>query len=120
MKIKKSLSVRISIYFLLVGLLPFLVLSVFSYARLKESFSQIILESRMELINQIGTAIDRMVFSALNEIKSLSNNTVLCSKETSMDEKLHEIEKIQDFYKIFENITLLSPGGSSGSVDQRR
>ena len=64
------------------------------------------------LSEEVGIEIERTIFSALAHIKTLAENPVLTSPQASPEEKLVEMEKIQKFYELFEDITLLDRSGA--------
>ncbi|MBU1086534.1 MAG: response regulator [Candidatus Omnitrophica bacterium] len=110
MKIK--LGFKISSSFLIVALIPFLALSLLIYFGVKQNIRQIVEKKQIELITEIGRNVERTVFTAFTQTKALANNPIIISNNSSIKEKLFEMEKIQSFYGLFEDITLLDPEGT--------
>ncbi len=109
--IQRSLGLQIAIAFLLVGLLPFGGLAVLSRQQVKVSTQNMLRESMSLLTKEIGVEIERTVFSAYTHVQSLAQHPVIVSPTATLEEKLAEMRKIQQFYGIFEDITLVNPDG---------
>ncbi|MBI4846407.1 MAG: response regulator [Candidatus Omnitrophica bacterium] len=77
----------------------------------KQYIREIVKFHEIKLISEIGNHIERTIFSALAHTKTLANNPVLISDESLMEDKLYEMQKIQDFYQLFEGISLLNTKG---------
>lgn len=108
---KKSLGKRITALFLMIGLLPLLILALFFYVQMKYSLKETVENNLITLSSQVGIDIERTIFMAYTNIKTLANNPILKSEETGKEDKLLEMQKIQDFYKVFEDITLIDLEG---------
>ena len=109
--IQRSLGLQIAIAFLLVGLLPFGGLAVLSRQQVRVSTQNMLRESMSLLTKEIGVEIERTVFSAYTHIQSLAQHPIIVSPTATLEEKLAEMRKIQQFYGIFEDITLVNPDG---------
>ncbi len=105
---KKSISRKIILSLLLVAVIPSVFISMVSYFQAKRSISAIVEDSLSLLSTEIGIEVEETVFTVSAHIKSLAENPVIKSKQISVDNKLFEMQKIQDFYKIFEDITLIN------------
>jgi len=106
-----SLRLKISLSILIVALLPFLSLSILFYFQAKQSTSALLTESMAELSYNVGVEIERTIFNAKRHIKSLAENPIIKSSHVGNEEKLREMHKIQNFYQLFEDITLVNSEG---------
>ena len=68
-------------------------------------------ENLSNLSSEVGVAVERTLFSACSHTKALAENPIIKSGETTTEEKLYEMQKVQDFYRLFEDITLVNPEG---------
>ena len=111
MRIIKSLGFKITVYFVLIGVIPFVLLAGLIYFKIRVDIRSL-LESHMDaLVLQVGNTVDRTISNAYSYIETLAGNSVIKSQHKSSEEKLAEIQKVQDFYKLFEDITLLNKDG---------
>ncbi|MFH0790767.1 MAG: cache domain-containing protein [Candidatus Omnitrophota bacterium] len=109
---KRSLGKKITVLFLMIGLLPLLILSLFFYVQMKYSLRETVENNLITLASQVGMEVERTIFTAYTNIKTLANNPILKSEGATKEDKLLEMQKIQDFYKIFEDITLIDLEGN--------
>lgn len=109
---RKSLGRRITALFLMVGLLPLLILAIFFYVQMRYSLREAVENNLITLASQVGIEVERTIFTAYTNIKALANNPILRLEGATKQEKLAEMQKIQDFYKIFEDITLIDLEGN--------
>ena len=108
---KRTLRLKITLYFLIVALLPFASISILTYLQAGQSISDSVEENLSNLSHEIGNEVERTVFSAYTNIKSLSQNPIVQSESVNVKDKLREMRKVQDYYKVFEDITLVDPDG---------
>ncbi|MFC2140659.1 cache domain-containing protein, partial [Candidatus Auribacterota bacterium] len=108
---KRTLGFKIILFFLLVALFPFMGLSLLFYLQAKENISNIAKENLSNLSHQLGIEVEKTIFSAYTNIKSLAENPILKSDKTSIQEKLTEMKKVHNLYKVFEDITLVNLDG---------
>jgi PAS domain S-box-containing protein len=106
-----SLVYKILIFFLIVSLLPLVCISFANHTRLSKYIDILIHEHLVILVHTIKLDIDRTIDSALSHINNLAENPVIQSQQTSIDEKLLEIKRIEAFYSTFEDITLINLEG---------
>lgn len=109
---KRSLGSRITALFLMLGLFPLLILSVLFYIQMKYSLRETVENNLINLASEVGIEVERTIFTAYTNIKTLANNPVIKSEIATKEDKLLEMQKIQDFYKIFEDITLIDLEGN--------
>ncbi|MFH1146537.1 MAG: response regulator [Pseudomonadota bacterium] len=109
---RRKLGRKITAFFLVVGFVPLSVLGVLSITYLKRSLSDTVGDNLVVLTKQVGTEIERSRFNAYMNIKTLAANPVIAPECTDNDVKLVEMQKVQDFYRIFEDITLIDTCGN--------
>ena len=56
--------------------------------------------------------IDVLLKSRYTDLLLLSENPIFTSSESSIEEKLKEMTKVQEYYKYFEDITLINASGT--------
>ena len=108
---KRTLGLKIGLFFLIVALLPFVGISALSYFQTKHSTGNVIRENLANLSFEIGIDIERTIFSAHTHIKSLAENPIIKSEHAPIEEKLLEMRKMHNLYKVFEDVTLVNPEG---------
>jgi len=109
--LKKSLGLKIVLFFLIVALLPFVVISFLTNLQVRQNTRSILEENLSTLTSEIGTEIERTIFFCYTQVGSLAESNTLKSDEVSVEEKLLKMKRIQDFYKTFEDITLVNLDG---------
>lgn len=108
---KRSLTFKIIFFFLIVFSYPFLIVSITSYLQAKNCISTTIKKNLSQLIFEVGIEVEDTVFSSSINITSLAANPIIKSEYTGVEEKLLEMQKVQDLYKTFEAITLINTDG---------
>jgi signal transduction histidine kinase len=109
---RRGLGRKITLFFLITGLLPLLILGLSFLTYVKQSLNNMVSENLLALTKQVGTEIDRSIFNAYMNIKTLAASPGIRSNFTDADEKLAEMRRVQDFYKVFEDITLIDLTGN--------
>ena len=108
MIIKRTLGLKISLFFLIVALLPFIAISTLFYFQVRQNTSNVIRESLANLSSEIGIEIEKTIFSAHTHIKSLAESPTIKSGQATIEEKLFEMQKVHNFYNVFDDITLIN------------
>lgn len=104
---------KLILIFGLVGLLPIFLSLLFSSSLIKNYLQKSAI-SNLERINEIVSAqIENLMSQGFNNILVLAQNPILTSKETSIEEKKKELEKIYRYYQLFSDITILDERGKA-------
>ncbi|MBI4707095.1 MAG: PAS domain-containing protein [Candidatus Omnitrophica bacterium] len=111
MRFFKSLGFKITVYFILVGIIPFFLIAGLVYFKISVDIRGMLERHMDALVLQVGNTVDQTISNAYWYIGALADNPVIKSKDKSFKEKLEEIQKVQDFYRLFEDITLLDSKG---------
>ena len=113
MKNRISLDFKITLIFLLVALVPFLITFLLTYKSVVQHTRQ---ETELNLTTYadlIGKEIDGVVASTIAHTKTLARNPYLVSSRSSKAEIAKEMRDIQNFYNLFDDITLVDQQGQS-------
>ncbi len=102
---------KLILILILMGLLPLMAIAIFQI-QLFSSYLENITFSSLEKISDISSfKIESFINNYITKVKIISKNEILTSKETSKNEKLEEIKKINVYYDVFENVTILDKNG---------
>jgi signal transduction histidine kinase/ActR/RegA family two-component response regulator len=108
---KRTLGLKITLFFLIVSLLPFTIVSALSYFQARQSTAVMLKEHLSNLASEVGVAVERTIFSAYTHIEALAENSIIKSEQTKIKDKLLEIQKIHNLYKVYDDITLVNLKG---------
>ena len=107
----RKLGFKIALPFILVGLLP-LFTGIFFLFKYTEGFI------RDDACNNLGLVakntreeVGRFMTSCVADIKILAESAVMRNTDMHVNKKLLEMKKIQDYYKRFEDITMIDTKG---------
>ncbi len=105
---------KLIIILTLIGLLPLLISGFFQFY-LFSTYLESLTFSNLEKISKVtSTEIENYILQSLANVKVLSNNAILTSEKTSLEEKLKELNRIQGYYEIFfQDITLVDENGKT-------
>jgi len=103
---------KIIFLFLLFGLLPLVITFFLTIVQIQKSLRETKNNSLTSLANEVVSNVEKTVRSVYTDVELLSANPLIRSKSASNEEKLSEIKRIQDFYGIFEDITLIDLDGN--------
>ncbi len=103
---------KITFLFLWFGLLPLVVTFFLTVIQIQKSLRETENENLISLADEIVGSVEKTVQSVYIDVELLSANPIIRSKQASNKEKLSEIKRIQDFYGIFEDITLIDLNGN--------
>lgn len=107
----RRLGFKMSLFFSLVGLLP-LFFGILILFKSTENFM------KSEICNNLGMLakntkeeIGRFLGSCVIDMQVLAESNEMRNTDTSVDKRLLEMKKIQDYYRRFEDITLIDAKG---------
>ena len=107
-----ALRKKIILLFLFFGLLPLVITFFLALFQIQKSLRETVNSNLSSLANEVMNSTEKTVQSIYTDVELLSANPLIRSTEASDGEKLSEIKKIQDFYGIFEDITLIDLEGN--------
>jgi len=110
--LKIVLRKKIIFLFLFFGLLPLAIEFFLTIIQIQKSLRETERDNLISLSNEVVSSVEKIVQSIYFDVELLSANPLINSKSASNEEKLSEIKKIQDFYGIFEDITLIDLDGN--------
>ncbi len=103
---------KIIFLFLFFGLLPLVITFFLTIVQIQKSLRATVNNSLTSLTNEVMDSVEKTVQSVYADVELLSANPIIRSRQTNNQEKLSEIKRIQDFYGIFEDITLIDLDGN--------
>jgi len=106
------LSTKITLFFLVVGLLPLLLLSWFIMIKIEETVRVTTNNALLSLSTQIGQEVKRAVSEGYDNIQLLSQNPSLAAPDASRNEQQTALNKTLSYHKVFKDITLLDASGN--------
>jgi len=109
---KTTLRKKATLLFLLIGLLPFVLIVFLIIGQIRDSLKETVSNNLTSLADEVMNSIEKTSQNLYIDIELLAEDPLIKSKEASKEEKLYEMQKIQDFYGIFEDITLIDLKGN--------
>ncbi|MDD5750251.1 MAG: cache domain-containing protein [Candidatus Pacebacteria bacterium] len=109
---KIVLKKKIIALFLFFGLLPLVITFILTVFQIQKSLRETVSSNLTSLASEVASSIEKTVRGVYTDVELLSVNPLIRSKDASNEEKLSEITRIQDFYGIFEDITLIDLDGN--------
>ncbi len=110
--LKVVLRKKIIFLFLFFGLLPFVIAAFLTVIQIRNSLRETGSNNLTSLANEVMGSVEKTTLSINEDVKLVSANPLIRSNYSSNEEKLAELKKIQDFYGIFEDITLIDLDGN--------
>ncbi|MBF0618757.1 MAG: response regulator [Candidatus Omnitrophica bacterium] len=110
--VNRSLTFKILLIFILAAVLPLTVVSLGFYNEIGKTIGRLADVRIMGTLHEVGSDIERDIRISAAHVQALADNNVLRSDTASKDEKRAELVKVQEYYKAFEDITLVSPEGT--------
>ncbi len=108
---KKSLYVKIGLYFFFIGLLPLLIVS-FSFNRLmREHISVMVRQNVGILTDELIVILKDKILTAYENTLLLANSPVVRADGVPIEEKILEMRKIFSVSGIFDDISLINLEG---------
>ena len=84
----------------------------YGISRINDSLQQNTKANLATIANQVSLEIERVLQRPYQDITTLAINPVVSSDKASAEDKLVEMQTIQDYYRIFWDITLIDPAGN--------
>lgn len=107
----KRLGVKIPLIFSLVGILPLFIGITYLFKN-SENYIQSEVGNNLEvLVKNTKNEIHRLMESCVADIKILAESEIMRNPNISANKKLSEMKKIQEYYRRFEDITLIDTNG---------
>lgn len=112
-KFRKERSIKTDLFMLLViiAVAPLLINLSFDIFSLNTRLKESIQENFLEKGENINREIDLLLKSRYTDLLLLSKNPTFTSSESSVEDKIREMTKVQEYYKFFEDITLIDVNG---------
>jgi signal transduction histidine kinase len=110
-KFRESLRIRILFFFLVVGLFPFILVSVTFLSLTKKTLIEATYNNLQVVAENRAKEITPLISRAQAGIKVLSNSLILASLTASQLEKIEEMYRIQRSYKLYNQIALANTEG---------
>lgn len=112
---KKARSFRSDIFILtvLVAFLPLAIYFLFDVLSLTRELNRDVHKTYIDVIEHYEKDLGIFLNDRFADLRLLSKNPVLRSAGASHDAKMSEIYKVQNYYRYFDDITLMSPDGAT-------
>jgi len=107
----RKLGFKIALPFILVGLLPLFIGIVFLFKYTEGLIKDDVCNNLGLLAKNTEEEVCRFMTSCVADIKILAESEGMRNTEIHVDKKLLEMKKIQDYYKRFEDITMIDTKG---------
>ncbi|MEK9165910.1 MAG: cache domain-containing protein, partial [Patescibacteria group bacterium] len=107
-----ALRKKIIFLFLFFGLLPLAVTFFLTIIQIQKPLRETVNNNLTSLADEVIGSVEKTARAIYADVELLSANPLIRSNEASNEEKLSEIKRIQDFYGIFEDITLIDLKGN--------
>lgn len=107
----RKLGFKIALPFILVGLLPLFIGIVFLFKYTEGLIRDDACNNLGLLAKNTEEEVCRFMTSCVTDIKILAESAVMRNTDMHVDKKLLEMKKIQDYYKRFEDITMIDTKG---------
>jgi len=108
---KESLKTRIKVFFLLVGLVPMILSSLQFLFIIKSTLREVVQRNLQTQAESTSKDITQLMVHGYSGIKALADNFIIASSTAGKSEKTLEMQRIQEFYKLYDRITLADPEG---------
>lgn len=109
---KITLRRKFILSFLGVGLLPLIAVTFLTIAQIQNSLRETVSESSLSLVDETMESLEKTTANIYLDIELLADNPLIRSKTAGREEKLSEMKKMKDIYKIFEDVTLIDLNGN--------
>lgn len=107
----RSIRGRVGRFLLLVGLLPLLGMATYIVVSQRAVLSQTAKDNLANHALLEAASVERILRNAAGDVEVLASNPVLQSPTASLEEKSEQLRQAQDFFDVFEDITLIDPQG---------
>ena len=110
--IGRSIRGRVGRFFLLVGLVPLLVMAGYLVFLQSGVFSETTNDNLANYARVEAASVEHVLGTAASDLMVVASNPVLRSPTASREEKAKQLREAQDFFNVFEDITLIDTTGS--------
>lgn len=110
---KTTLKRKIISFFLLIGPLPLVIIVSLAFTQIPRSLENTAGDYLLSLARGAIAPTEELFQNVFAQFGLLTANPLVKSKEATPGMKLEEIKKIQDFFKTFEDITLVDLDGNT-------
>ena len=108
----RSVRGRVSRAFLLIGLIPIVAMAGYLVFVQRGIFSETTNEMLASHAQIEASNVEHILLDAANDMKVVASNPVLHSPTALSEEKTKQLREAQDFFNVFEDITLIDPSGN--------
>ena len=108
----QSIRGRVARLLLLAGLVPLLGVAAYVSLSQRTVLSETANENLANHALLQAAAVERLMHEATGDIQVLASNPVLQSPSASRTAKSEQLREAQDFFEVFEDITLIDPQGN--------
>lgn len=108
----RSIRGRVARVLLLVGLLPLLGMAAYIVVSQRAVLSQTANDNLANHALLEAASVERILGTAAGDVEVLASNPILQSPTASLEEKSGQLRQAQDFFEVFEDITLIDPRGN--------
>jgi len=109
--IRISFRTKIILILIFLVIAPILLNGVFTISSSTKFLEERAFQNLKELNRLISEEVESFILNGFKEANSISQNPILSSQKTSIQEKEKEIKKIVTISGVFQNIALLDPSG---------
>ncbi len=106
-----SLRARVAAFLVLVGLFPLFAVACYVVFYQQDVLSNTANDNLAKHAVLQADAVERIINGAVEDVGVLAANPIIQSRSASAEEKSGQLEQAQDFFDIFEDITLVDHGG---------
>lgn len=106
-----NIGTKINLILLIVVFLPLVLVLTLIYVQVKQNTEDIVRAHHASLAEEVGKGIDMTIFSAHAYARSVADNPVIKSFDTSLEEKLTELRKLLRTLDVFQDLLLLDTEG---------
>jgi two-component system, sporulation sensor kinase E len=113
-KIKKARSIRSDLFVLivLIAFVPLVLYFLFDVFSLRRELRRDAYFGFENIAGHFGNDLTIFLSDRLNDLKLLSENPAIRSSRASYEEKMRQMNRVQEYYHYFDDITLVSVDGS--------
>ena len=109
---KKKLYPKIVTLFVVVGLLPLSILGYFTYDNIHHSLEESSSENLHEIAKHVAIDVEHLVLEKKSNVEFLAKNPIICSENTTKDEKLQVLLVMHKIFRELEDVILIKTDGN--------
>ncbi len=106
-----KLRTKLVVFFFLVVIIPLILTQLYLTIEMRNSLEEISLDNLENLAVLKGREIENLIESGKENIILLSHNPILQSENYTIYEKLYQLKIVQNYHKIFDDLTLIDTQG---------